>query len=836
MIKVENLKIYYREPRLEMSIGGRFLIRAFVYIGYGFLIALTVSFLLSDIRALRWLSVFLAMFFVQRFYDRGKADNSLLKLRAGEKVNVADYMSPSAWRIIEYAFDRATVGGGDFCLLAMKALLSKANVRTAFVKLEINPREVNQKLDDYIKESKSQKASKDKIKKEVEDLAVSAFNRAFKSGDKYIREYHLAGALCFVKDDWVERIFGLFGASSADLEYAIIFSRFYAKFFSTFRLPKVLGGFAHRQGKVRHRVMNRAWTSRPTPTLDRYAVDFTGLAGKGRAGFLVGHEKEFDRLVDVLSRQLKPNVLLIGDPGVGNETIVAHLAYKLTKDDVPPELFDKRLVSLQIGSLVAGAKTGDLQSRVKSIIDEITIAGNIILYIPDMHNLVKTSSEGYISVADQFLSLIGDDRFPVIGSSYSREFKEFIEPRSDFTNAFEIIRVDEISEADATRVITYDSMLLEREYGVVITFGAIKEAVHLAHKYFRDKLLPSSADELLKEALSDSLGKGNKIISAEDVIKVAEKRINIPIGSATEKEAQKLLNLEEEIHSRLIDQEEAVKAISAALREYRSGLSRKGGPIAAFLFVGPTGVGKTELSKILASIQFGSENAMIRFDMSEFQEKQSISRFIGSADGGNSLAEAVRQKPYSLILLDEFEKAHPDILNLFLQVFDDGRLTDNLGRTVDFQNTIIIATSNAHSAFIKERIEGGKNISDITQELQKKLVDYFKPELLNRFSKITVFKNLNPQEIKAIARLQLNSLADALRSSHGIDVDFDNPALERISEIGFDQVFGARPLRAAISDNIRSVLAEKILRGEINRGTKLKISFFSGEFTFTESV
>ncbi|MEK9168339.1 MAG: AAA family ATPase, partial [Patescibacteria group bacterium] len=373
---------------------------------------------------------------------------------------------------------------------------------------------------------------------------------------------------------------------------------------------------------------------------------------------------------------------------------------------------------------------------------------------------------------------------------------------------------NEISEAEAIKLLTYDSIILESQYKITVSFGAIKQAVSLAHKYFRQKLLPSSAEDLLKEALADATQKGDKVLQADDIIAIAERKINIPIHRAGKEEAEKLLNLENIIHERLIDQEEAVKAVSRALREYRSGLSRKGGPIAVFLFVGPTGVGKTELSKILTKIQFGSENMMLRFDMSEYQDKQSIFRFIGSPDGkmAGNLTEAVIQKPYCLILLDEFEKAHPDILNLFLQVFDDGRLTDNFGRTVDFTNTIIIATSNAHSEFIKTHIEAHTPMETIAEELKKKLTDYFKPELLNRFSGVIAFKTLSRENIEAIAGLHLKDLAQSLEETNGISLDFDEAVVKKIAELGYDPVFGARPLRGVISEKLRSVLAEKILR------------------------
>jgi ATP-dependent Clp protease ATP-binding subunit ClpA len=335
----------------------------------------------------------------------------------------------------------------------------------------------------------------------------------------------------------------------------------------------------------------------------------------------------------------------------------------------------------------------------------------------------------------------------------------------------------------------------------------------------------------MKEAVADAKRRRQRTLNKEDIIRIAETRTNIPIKEASREEAKKLLNLEEVIHRDLIDQEEAVVAVARALREYRSGLSRSGGPIATFLFVGPTGVGKTELAKILTKTQFGLEEMMVRLDMSEYQDKTSFFRLIGSPDGKVTgfLTEAVMAKPYSLVLLDEFEKSHPDVLNLFLQVFDDGRLTDNLGRTVDFQNTIIIATSNAHSAFIKASIEEGKTIAAIVDEFKKKLVDYFRPELLNRFSDIIIFKTLTPEDVIKITRLQLDKLAKSLFEEQGIEIVFEDGAVRRLAELGFNPVFGARPLRKTISEHVKAPLAEKILAGETMRGSRVNFCLKNNE-------
>jgi ATP-dependent Clp protease ATP-binding subunit ClpC len=337
----------------------------------------------------------------------------------------------------------------------------------------------------------------------------------------------------------------------------------------------------------------------------------------------------------------------------------------------------------------------------------------------------------------------------------------------------------------------------------------------------------------LKSAIVDAEKRGEKTLTADRVTAVAETKTNIPLHEAGGEEAEKLLRLEEIIHERLVDQEEAVGAVSEALREYRSGLTRKGGPIASFLFVGPTGVGKTELAKILAKVQFGSEKMMVRFDMTEYQDKTSFFRFVGTPDGvtRGALTEAIREKPYSLILLDEFEKAFPDILNLFLQVLDDGRLTDNLGRTVDFTNTIIIATSNAHSDIINESLAKGERMTDIAEYLRKRLVDVFKPELLNRFSKIIIFKNLEPKELGRIVEMNLKELAGAIKEQ-GIFLDFDPEAVKQLAKLGYDPAFGARPLRRVIDEKLKAPLSRAILAKKIGKGSRIKLVLKGDEFDF----
>jgi ATP-dependent Clp protease ATP-binding subunit ClpC len=722
----------------------------------------------------------------------------------------------------------------NFYLEVVSRILDVPGIKEGLRRLDVPPEEFKAKLDDLISGTAVADASRESYRGAMEALGMKAFQTAIAAGHRFVEPTDLFAALVTVPDGAVERLFNLFSIEAGDLERALILSSVAHELRR--RMPRVLGGFAPalRRG-IRHRVMNRAWTSRPTPMLDRYGDDLTDLARQSQAGFLIGHAEEYEKVVEALARPIKPNALLVGEAGIGKSTIVEHLAFALTRDEVPKALFDRRLVSLEIQSLVSGAVQEELSSRIAKIAEEIMTAGNVILYIPDIHNLVKSSSTAYLSAADALMPVIMNDAFPVLGTSYPREFKQFIEPRSDFAGAFEVIQVSEISIPEAETVLAYQSVILERDKGIVISFGAVKRAVILAKKYLTDKFLPSSAEDLLKSALVAAEQRGEKTLGPDLVTSVAEAKIHIPLHEAGGAEAEQLLHLEDFVHERLVGQDEAVAAVAAALREYRSGLSRGAGPIASFLFVGPTGVGKTELAKILAKVQFGSEKMMIRFDMTEYQDKESFIRFIGSPDGktGGALTDAVREKPYSLVLLDEFEKAFPDILNLFLQVFDDGRLTDNLGRTVDFTNTIIIATSNAHSDIINDALAKGGKMADIAEYLKARLTDVFKPELLNRFSKIIVFGNLTPADLGHIVLLNLQDLADTAKTQ-GIFLDFDPVAVTEIAKLGYDPAFGARPLRRVIDEKIKSPLASAMLAKTIAKGDRVKLVYENDAFAFVQ--
>ncbi len=805
---------------------GRSLSRIFFYVFFIFVLGAIVAGFLSNISHLNWAAVLGSLFVLDYIFHFRSSHFSIKALLKGEipKNNVALCVDRESIHYSVNAFEKILSLGGDLNLAMIMELMDTGPVELALSRLDVSIKDFKEKTEKELQNSinNSSKVSKSELLEQMKKIFWLAAIDADFHGRHSVESDLLFSSLTSVNDPYISKIMDFFSISAQDVDSAMVFGKFSK---SRWRIPFFTGGFGMKMVKIKPSRVNRTFTSRPTPLLDNFSEDITDLARAGVEGFLIGHQKEYDQMVDILSRQGSRNVLLIGEPGIGKESLVAHLALNIVSDNVPKTLFDRRLVKFSIGDLISQSSENETSDLFAKIVKEIIAAGNIILYIPEIHLLAQKAQSSSIQLYDFLMPVIKSDAFPVIGATYPKEYKEYIQNETGFSEVFENLNIGEISQQEAITLLTYDSLVMEKTYKVSINFSAIKQAVFLAGKYFNYKPLPANAREIFKEALASATQKGQKSINGDDIAEVVERKINVPIHKTGKAEAQTLLNLESIIHENYIDQDKAVSAVSEALRAYRSGLSRKGGPIATFLFVGPTGVGKTELSKILTEIQFGSEKFMVRFDMSEYQQKESISRFIGSTDGkiAGSLTEAIIQSPYSLILLDEFEKAHPDILNLFLQVFDDGRLTDSLGRVVDFQNTIIIATSNAQSVYIQEQIAAGKKIQDFADEIKKKLFDYFKPELINRFSDIIVFKPLSKEDITSIAKINLASLAKNLDESQGIVIKFDEDAIEKIAALGYDPAFGARPLRRAIDESIKSELSKEILSGRISKGQSVNV-------------
>lgn len=568
--------------------------------------------------------------------------------------------------------------------------------------------------------------------------------------------------------------------------------------------------------------MNRAMTAMRTPLLDRFSEDLTLLARNGYLAPMIGREREFAALLQGVESGRR-SVVLIGEIGVGKSAMLNELARRMVEEDVPPELFDRRLVQINLSQLIAGGESGLAKERLMAMLDEVAVSGNIILAVDGLESLTG-GGNGPMDLAEMFAAELDKGYFIAIAATTPAAWTEYLERRTLGSKLVKVM-VAPLSEEDTVRVLMAKSGSIEVKNKVFFSYSALDKAAVLALRYIRDTFAPQNALDIIREAaVLARKNRGEKtFVTAEDVAAVVHAKTNIPVEAVGAEESEKLLNLEERLHQRIIGQDEAVTAVSQALRRARAELREGKRPIANFLFLGPTGVGKTELSKALAAEYFGEEKMMVRLDMSEYQDAPSVARMIGAAgdERGGLLTEAVRKNPFSIVLLDEIEKAHPDILNLFLQVMDDGRLTDGIGRTVDFTNTMVIMTSNAATAYVQAEVAAGTPLPQIrTALLERELKGVFRPEFLNRFDAIIVFKPLAMDEVVQITWLEINKIASRLEE-RGMEFTAEDEAVEALAREGFDQLFGARPLRRVIQDKVENGLADLILRNAVGRGDKI---------------
>lgn len=646
--------------------------------------------------------------------------------------------------------------------------------------------------------------------------------------------------------------------------------------------------------------------------LDKFGRDLTQAAKNGEIDPVIGREKEIQRVIQILSRRTKNNPVLIGEPGVGKTAVAEGLALEIAKGNVPEILKDKRVVSLDLTGMVAGAKyRGDFEERIKAAIDEVKRSKNTILFIDELHTIVGAgAAEGSADAANILKPSLARGDFQVIGATTLNEYRKYIEKDAALERRFQPVKVGEPTPEQAVQILKGLRDSYEAHHKVKITDEAINAAVTLSSRYIADRYLPDKAIDLIDEGaskvrlasltspdnvkeLEDEIAdyekekasaineqdferaarlrdeqkelqtklddakkkwqeqqKGNSgEVTAEDIAKIVSEWTGIPVVQLTKEESERLLNMENVLHERVIGQSEAVTAIAKAIRRGRVGLKDPKRPVGSFIFLGPTGVGKTELCKALAEAMFGDENAMLRLDMSEYMEKHTVSKLIGSPPGyvgfeeGGQLTEKVRRKPYSVVLFDEIEKAHPDVFNMLLQILEDGRLTDSQGRTVDFKNTVIIMTSNVGARLITEKQSslGFNSENENAEESEKKdikelvtgeLRKVFRPEFLNRVDDIIVFNKLNKDEIKQIAVKMLKTLENRLDKMN-IKISFTDNAISEIADKGFDENYGARPLRRAIQNEIEDPLSEQMLEGKVKDGAVVTCDFADGQFTFT---
>ncbi|GGN62871.1 ATP-dependent protease ATP-binding subunit ClpC [Oceanobacillus indicireducens] len=643
-----------------------------------------------------------------------------------------------------------------------------------------------------------------------------------------------------------------------------------------------------------------------TPTLDSLARDLTVSAREGKIDPVIGRSKEIERVIQVLSRRTKNNPVLIGEPGVGKTAVAEGLAQQIIDNEVPETLRDKRVMTLDMGTVVAGTKyRGEFEDRLKKVMEEIRQAGNVILFIDELHTLIGAGgAEGAIDASNILKPSLSRGEIQCIGATTLDEYRKYIEKDAALERRFQPIQVDEPSVEETILILKGLRDRYEAHHRVTITDEAIEASASLSDRYITDRFLPDKAIDLIDEAGSkvrlrsytippnlkeleqkladvrkekdaavqsqefekaaslrdteqryreelektknewkEKQGQMDSEVTVEDIASVVSIWTGVPVAKLTKDESKRLLDMEEILHERVIGQEEAVKAISTAIRRARSGLKDPKRPIGSFIFLGPTGVGKTELARALAEVMFADEDAMIRVDMSEYMERHSTARLVGSPPGyvgyeeGGQLTEKVRRKPYSVVLLDEVEKAHPEVFNILLQVLEDGRLTDSKGRTVDFRNTVIIMTSNVGASELRRNKFVGFNIADESQQhadMKSKVMDAlkkaFRPEFLNRIDETIVFHSLEKKHMKDIVVLMLEELKERLQQQE-IELSMTDKAIEKIANEGFDPEYGARPLRRSIQQNIENMLSEELLKGTVEKGKTVKIGLNNkGEF------
>ncbi len=569
------------------------------------------------------------------------------------------------------------------------------------------------------------------------------------------------------------------------------------------------------------------WAAGYTITLDEFALDWTKIIKQSNYPEIIGYKEEIDQLEHILASPELNNALIVGEPGVGTKNIIQALATKSALGLSLPETNYKRVVELQMSALLAKAQSLDeAEELLQKIFNEVVSSGNVILVIDEFHNYVgKKTGAGALDITSLLVPYLRMPQFPLVALTSYMGLHRDIEQNPSLLNYFVKIEVKEPNAQETQKMLEMEIPELESKYKRYISYQALKDLIKLSEKFITNVPFPKKAQELLEEVFVKTASKKQQWIMPEDIAYLVTQKTEIPVGKLEKEEKQILLNLEELIHRRIINQNEAVKEVSAALRRARAQIVERKKPMGSFLFLGPTGVGKTETAKALAEIYFGSEEKMIRLDMSEFQNIEDIPRLIGSPENEGLLTTPVRENPFSLVLLDEIEKAHLNILNLFLQVLDEGHITDGLGRKVDFKNTIIIATSNAGYKIILKALEKGNDLAKIKQPLLDHLFQegIFRPEFVNRFDAVVLFRPLTKENLLDIAQLMLNKIKKGLEEKR-IEFVITEPLKEKIVELGYNITFGARNMRRVIQDKVEDAIAQALLKGEITPGTKFQIN------------
>ena len=817
--------------------------------------------------------------FFNRFFDDAPetslgtpARGAVPERRGAEQVDITQFFSDSTSQLLQRAAHQAAEWGSMD--LNSEHLLHSALedevVQRVLEGVDADPHAIRAQIEEEVNKGGRTDVSPS-LAPDAKRALLAAYEESQALGSSYIGPEHVLLALAGDEESEAGQLLARFGLSHTKLRGAVV------------RGVDTTSGAARGQASA-------------TPTLDEYSRDLTQMAKEGKLDPVIGRGEEVETTIEILSRRTKNNPVLIGDPGVGKTAIVEGIAQRIVNDEVPETLADKRVLALDLSGLVAGTQyRGQFEERLKKVIDEIREhPEEQIIFIDELHTVVGAgAAEGSMDASSMLKPALARGELRVVGATTVDEYRKNIEKDAALERRFQPVLVSEPTVEEAIQILFGLRDRYEAHHRVKINDEAIIAAAELSDRYISDRFLPDKAIDLMDQAAArvrlrsktkpqdtkeledeikhlgrekdqavaaEDFEKAQELksrieelrselkearegrrpaaeVAAEDIAEVVSKATGIPVSQLTEEERERLLKLEGQLHERVIGQEEAVQAVAEAVRRARAGLADPNRPIGSFLFLGPTGVGKTELARTLAEALFGDEAAMVRIDMSEFQERHTVSRLVGAPPGyvgyeeAGQLTESVRRRPYSVLLLDEIEKAHPDVFNILLQILDDGRLTDAQGRTVDFKNTVIIMTSNMGSERIQAHARRNESFEELKEDMNQILRRTLRPEFLNRIDEVIVFKALSKEQTAEIARLLLERTKRRLHAQD-IEVEFTEPALELLAEEGFDPEFGARPLRRTIQRQVDNELSRMVLGGSLNPGDKVVVSAEESSLAF----
>jgi len=789
--------------------------------------------------------------------------------RQVERVDVTQFFSDATRELLQRAAQTALEWGSldlDSDHLLYAALQDDV-VRHVLREVDAEPDAIAAQVEDEAERAERTEVAPS-LSPDAKAALLAAYEESRELGSSYVGPEHVLLALARDEESQAGQLLQRFGLTHTKLRGAVI--------------RGVEGGAARETSK--------------TPALDQFGRDLTEQAREGKLDPVIGRADEIEQTIEILSRRTKNNPALIGDPGVGKTAIVEGIAQRIVNDEVPETLAERRVVQLDLAGMVAGSKyRGEFEERLKKVIDEITEnEGNIILFVDELHTLVGAgAAEGAMDAGNMLKPALARGELHVVGATTLDEYRKDVEGDPALERRFQPVLVREPTVDETIEILHGLRDRYEAFHRVRISEEAIVAAAELSDRYIRDRFLPDKAIDLIDQAgarvrlrtktkdddtrsleedlrrlarerdqattaedydragslrdeMDDRQGeleekrKGRQRapeVTAEDIAEIVSRATGIPITQLTAEERERLLRLEQQLHERIVGQDEAVEAVAEAIRRSRAGLGDPNRPVGSFLFLGPTGVGKTELARALAEVLFGDESLMLRFDMSEFQERHTVSRLVGAPPGyvgyeeAGQLTERVRRRPYSVLLFDEIEKAHPDVFNILLQILDDGRLTDAQGRTVDFKHTVVVMTSNLGADRIQQFARQGGDFEGLKDELMQVLRQNFRPEFINRIDEIIVFRALDDRQLAQITRLLLDKLARRLHAQR-IEVEFTEAAIELLAREGFDPEFGARPLRRTIQRLVENELSRMVLSGAVNEGDRITVDATDGELGF----